>query len=283
MLDRLGGMKTAALSAGVGALFTSAAMAGAPAPVVSSFDSDLEGWTAVGFNVDTSIGALLSGNVLSQTDNSLDMVYDSGGDFNAGFVGNPGGFARFTDVIEDPASFASAPGGYLGDLSGFAGGAFSYDHRLFAQGPNAASVGPYVILFISGDPNDLAAYGAVLPGPSLGDADTGWINVSANLTDGGPGGLVPVSQIDLGVFDPSLAGDTAESLSGGLLSTTASFNDVMSNVTQVLVSFEIVDNDSNQNEEFGGIDNVQLRGIPEPGTAALLGLAGLALVRRRRG
>ncbi len=265
-------------SCGLIAAAVAAPMAWAGAPTVTStFDTDLEGWEAVGFNIDDSLGAILSGTVLSQQVNVGDMVHDAGG---GAFDGNPGGFARFTDVVTDPASFASAPGDFLGDLSGYTGGTFSFDHRLFTEGTNDDGIGPYAIIFISGDPNDLAAYGAVLPGPAA--ADTGWVTVSVNLTDGGPGGLIPVSQIDLGAFDPDYAGDTAESLSGGLLSTSASFNDVMSNVTQVLVSFELVDNNGTQVSEAGGIDNVTLQ-VPEPTSVVLLGLAGALLIRRRRG
>lgn len=262
-----------------GLLAAPVAWAGSPT-VTSTFDFNLDGWEAVGFNIDDSIGAILGGTVLSQQVNAADMVHDDGGMFNAAFDGNPGGFARFTDAVTDPASFASAPGAFLGDLSGYTGGTFSFDHRLFSEGTNDDGIGPYAVIFISGDPNDLAAYGAVLPGPAA--ADTGWVNISVNLTDGGPGGLIPVSDIDLGAFDPEFAGDTADLLSGGLLTTTASFDDVMSNVTQVLVSFELVDNNGTQQTEAGGIDNVRLEAVPEPGSVALLGLAGLVLLRRRR-
>lgn len=254
-----------------------APLAWAGSPTVSStFDTDLEGWEPVGFVIDDSIGAILGGTVLTPQINVGDMVHDAGG---GAFDGNPGGFARFTDFVTDPASFASAPGAFLGDLTGYTGGTFSFDHRLFTEGTNTDGIGPYAIIFISGNPNDLAAYGAVFPGPAA--ADTGWVNVSVNLTDGGPGGLIPVSQIDLGAFDPEFAGDTAESLSGGLLTTSASFDDVMSNVTQVLVSFELVDNNGTQVSEAGGIDNVTLQ-VPEPSSVVLLGLAGVLLVRRRR-
>lgn len=277
MLNAFGENKTTLLLAAA-LLAAPAAMAGAPT-VTSTFDAGLEGWEPVGFVIDDSIGAILGGTVLTPQINVGDMVHDSGGDLNAAFDGNPGGFARFTDVVTDPASFASAPGAFLGDLTGYTGGTFSFDHRLFTEGTNTDGIGPYAIIFISGNPNDLAAYGAVFPGPAA--ADTGWVNVSVNLTDGGPGGLIPVSQIDLGAFDPDFAGDTAESLSGGLLSTTATFDDVMSNVTQVLVSFELVDNNGTQVSEAGGIDNVTLQ-VPEPTSVVLLGIAGALLVRRRR-
>ena len=77
----------------------------------------MTGWTAVGFDVgiDIVLGfPAVSINSVALTDNTGDLVHDSGG---GAFDGNPGGFARLTDAIEEPASFASAPDAYLGDLS----------------------------------------------------------------------------------------------------------------------------------------------------------------------
>lgn len=268
---------TAVLLAGFTACTAGAAGSAQAQLVSSTFDSGLEGWTAVGFDIDASLGALLAGTVLSQTDNSLDMVYDAGGDLVPAFTGNGGGFARFTDVITDPGSFASAPAAFLGDLSGFLGGTFSFDHRLFNEGSNVTSIQPYVIAFISGDPNDLNAYGAVFPAPA--GSDTGWVTLSTLLD---AASLQPLSDINLGAFDPDFADDTIASLSGGLLTTTATLDTVMANVTQILVSFELVDNNSTQVSEAGGIDNVTLRAVPEPVTAACFGLAAAGLLRRRR-
>ncbi|MFN3168089.1 MAG: PEP-CTERM sorting domain-containing protein [Phycisphaeraceae bacterium] len=238
--------------------------------IVSTFDSDLDGWTAVGFNFDTSIGAILSRNVISKVQNTGDMVHSA-------FNGNPGGFALFTDAIVDPGSFAEAPDKFTGDLTGLIGQTVSFDHRLFDQGTNPTSVGPYTLVFLSGDPNDLNAYGIVVDGPTLGQGDTGWVTISATIADGGPNGLQPFSTLDLGVFDPDLAGTTT----GGLgLTGSMTFEQVMSNVTDFYVSFELVDNNSNQSSEVGGIDNVTI--TPEPASLALLGLGGLLFARRRR-
>ncbi len=249
--------------------------------ITSSFDTDLEGWSAVGFEIDDSFGAILSGQVLSVVNNTADMVHDAGGDSDPAFTGNPGGFARFTDVVVDPGSFANAPAAFLGDLSAYAGGTFSFDHRLFNEGSDATSVQPYAVAFISGDPNDLNAYGAVFPGPGLGAADTDWVNLSVNLTDGGPNGLQKISDLDLGIFDPDFAGDTVSSLSGGVLQTAATLDAVLSNVTRIVVAFEIVDNNSSQTSEAGGIDNVTLRGIPEPATFVVLSVASALMARSR--
>ena len=270
-------IKTMTLVLLAGALSLPGPVAGA-VDVSSTFDSDLEGWTAVGFLIDDSIGAVLGGTVLTQTDNSLDMVHDAGGDSDPVFVGTGGGFARLTDAITNPGSFASAPPSFLGDLSSYLGGTFSFDHRLFNEGAGATAVNPYAIAFISGDPNNLNAYGAVFSSPGLGAADTGWVTLSTalNATE-----LQKLSDLDLGVFDPARSGQTINTLSGGLLQTTATLDEVLGNVTQILVSFELVDNNSTQVSEAGGIDNPTLRAVPEPASLAFFGL-GAALTARRR-
>jgi hypothetical protein len=44
-----------------------------------------------------------------------------------------------------------------------------------------------------------------------------------------------------------------------------SFDQILSNVTEVLLPFELVDNDGNQNQEHGGLDNVVLAATGLPG------------------
>jgi len=241
--------------------------------VGSTFDAGLEGWQAVGFDFDVVIG-LPPTVTITKTDNSADLAWDAGG---GAVTGNPGGFARFLDVIEEPASFLEAPAGFTGDLTGFAGGTLSYDHRLINEGSNATSVGPYVLALISGDPNDRNAYIALQTGPNLGDADTGWVNVVTTLD---ASNFESIVDVDLGLFDPSLAGNTASAF--GIANGGMSFEQVLADVDSLIISFEMVDNNSTQVSEDDGVDNVQLLPVPEPSSLALLAAGGWLIARRRR-
>ncbi|MGB0766973.1 MAG: PEP-CTERM sorting domain-containing protein [Phycisphaeraceae bacterium] len=251
-----------------------------PDPVVSTFDSGLENWNALGFQFnDDNPLAILAGDIVTLTNNSADVIHDTGGDLDPAFDGNPGGFVRFIDNIEEPASFLRAPDAFTGDLSGFLGGTLSYDHRLFNEGVNPTSVSDYLLIIISGNPDDLNAYAASRPGPELGDADTDWVNVSFDLN---ASDFTAISQIDLELLDESLAGDTVESLTGGTFATSLSFEQVMSNVSQLVISFELVDNNSSQVSESAGVDNVRLAPVPEPSSIALVAMGALAIAQRRR-
>lgn len=258
-----------ALACGAAALFVGQASA-----QVSTFDTGLDGWTAVGFDFDIAIFPPAI-NSVSLTDNSADLVWDSGGDSDPLFEGNPGGFARFVDQIVDPASFLKGPGSLTGDLSGLAGQTIRYDHRIFNEGSDATSVGPYVIGLISGDPSDLNAYIYTQPGPSLGDADTGWVTISTTLD---ASNFQSIVNVDLGLFDPAGSGLTAAGL--GIANGGKSFEQVLADVSGVFISFEMVDNNSAQVSEADGVDNAGI--VPEPGSLALLGIGGLIAARRRR-
>lgn len=251
------------------------AQQGSASSIVSTFDTDLEGWQAVGFDFDVTLALPPSVNI-TRVLNTPDAVHDAGG---GAFDGNPGGFARFTDTITDPGSFLEAPSSLIngGDLSGMAGQTISYDHRLFNEGIDATSVGPYVIVLISGDPDDLNAYVHVQPGPSLGDADTGWVTVSTTLD---AANFVPIVDLDLGALDPDLAGITPSSIPFTNFQTTKSFEEVLGDVSSLLVSFELVDNNTSQVSESAGVDNFRI--VPEPTSLVLMGLGGLLIARRRR-
>lgn len=72
-----------------------------PAPIRSTFDNDLEGWTALNA--------------------SIEWIADGG---------NPGGYLRFTDDIG--LSEIVAPAVFQGDLSAYIGGVIRFDLRRFA-------------------------------------------------------------------------------------------------------------------------------------------------------
>jgi hypothetical protein len=241
---------------------------------VSTFDAGLDGWKAVGFEFDFVIFPPAI-NSVTKTDNSADLVWDAGGDSNPAFDGNPGGFARFLDVIEDPGSFLEGPSSLTGDLSGMAGQTIRYDHRIFNEGAEATSVSPYLIMLISGDPGDLNAFIYTQTGPNLGDADTGWVPVETTLD---AGNFQSIVDVDLGLFDPAGSGLTAGGL--GISNGGMTFEQVLADVSSVIISFEMVDNNSAQVSEANGVDNAGI--VPEPTSLALLGLGGLLVLRRRR-
>ena len=57
------------------------------------------------------------------------------------------------------------------------------------------------------------------------------------------------------------------------------FESILSNVTDVFITFEIVNNDVQQ-QESAGVDNAML--VPEPASLGLLAAGGLVLLRRKR-
>ena len=246
--------------------------AGSASAISSTFDTDLEGWTAVGFNFDVGFGFPPPLTVTKEA-NPQDLAWDAG---LGAFSGNPGGFARFLDVKSNPASFLESPAGFTGDLTGFAGQTFSYEHRLFSEGTPVSSIGPYVIVLTAGDVNDLNSFVYIQPGPNPGEADTGWVTVSTTLNSANFQSIVDV---DLGIFDADADGLTASGF--GISNGGMTFEQVLADVESIFISFELVDNDGTQNTESAGVDNVNL--VPEPSSLALLGLGGLLAVRRRRG
>lgn len=91
----------------------------ANADVITTFDSDLEGWT---------------------TPNPVEISWRSVG-------GNPDGYLHFQDMSGISAnSFLLAPSAYLGDLSALNGPVFlTYDHRIFETGGSGNNILPYEV------------------------------------------------------------------------------------------------------------------------------------------
>src|SRR5258707_10918204 len=80
------------------ALTTMASNAFGAAPIVSTFDTNLDGWTSQGTGT---------------------VVFDP--------VGNPGGSAEYERFISFPDLYAVAPAKFTGNLSAYDGQTFSFD------------------------------------------------------------------------------------------------------------------------------------------------------------
>lgn len=186
--------------------------------VTSNFDANLDGWNAVGFEVEFGLPPPVTRVV-----NSADIVHSA-------TAGNPGGYARLTDSVIDPGSFASAPAKFLGDLSNYKNvGGLSFDHKLFSTGTPNSGIQSYNAFIVSGNPN----------------------NYNFLLWEGAP---APAGANDWVHFDIPL--DEAHWSPFILASMT--FDQILANVTEILLPFELVDNDGTQNQEHTGIDNVVL-------------------------
>jgi hypothetical protein len=240
--------------------------------VTTAFDSDLEGWQPTGLDFDfTPFPPAVTDLFL--VPNPGDMVHEATG-------GNPGGYARLTDAIEEPSSFAQAPAPYTGDLSPFIGGTFSFDHRLFERGIDdsgePAEISPYAFLIISGDLFDLNALAFTAAAPS---GNTDWVHFDITLSPVSAGGdLTFVTDVEASTLFPGIP---VSGTIGAILgrAPTKTFAEIMGSADVVLVPFELANNEGNQESEWAGIDNVSL--VPEPAGLALLLVSAAVLLRRR--
>jgi len=265
-------LSTLAIPLVAGGLLSLAPLSAGAIPTISStFDAGLEGWTAVGLGEPQFTLVPPAVTDIPITNNAADMVWSA-------TDGNPGGYAQFTDIINEPSSLASAPAAFLGDLTGYIDGTFSFQHRLFDDGPSATGFGPYSLIIGTGEPEDLNVLVWTAPGPA---GPTGWEQFDITLSEtNDASGLTFLANKNLQEVSPDFPSLT---LAGFGLGASMTFEQIMANVEFIYLAFEIADNNNVQQDEDGGIDNVFMTPIPEPTTGVLLamGLAGLALRTRR--
>jgi hypothetical protein len=200
------------------ALAVFAAFAGVAnaATIISTFDSDLEGWTK---------GPEGAFNYISTG-------------------GNPGGYALYS-VVGAPSNII-APDAFLGNLSAYDGGTFSWDGVATDEGSGSVP-GSY-------------AYGKVTVTGTAGSATSA---------------LIPSAD------RPTLAGWSSYShdfTAADFGKTEGEWDAILANVTSITLGGNAYGGSENL-----GYDNIALNAaVPEPSSTALLGLGGLALILRRR-
>lgn len=133
------------------------AVAVAPSPIVSTFDTDADGWTGA----------------TSATGSPSWPITSSG--FAVDFSstdGNPAGSIRLTDPNGDWTYFR-APGKFLGNMSSYSGGTLSFDTRAVST----ATVANEAEVVLRGA-------GLVLVHESISSLSTSWTSLSVSLTAG---------------------------------------------------------------------------------------------------
>lgn len=184
-------------------------------PVESTFSSDLDGWTIENPVIGT-------------------LTYQAAG-------GNPGGFAKFTDLAGG-RGLAIAPVKFLGDWSNLNNNAIlSFDHKVIDFGQNIDGL-PFRVN-ISGVGG--AAYWSSNTAPSAN-----WQTLNATIAE------------------------------ANWTVTSGTWATLLADVSYMAIAIEGIDN-TQGNLDIDGMDNVRIRAIPEPATLALLCTGAVALLRRR--
>ncbi len=161
---------------------------------------------------------------------------------NPGVDGNPGGYARYTDVGgPDSPPQLFAPAEFLGDYNSYIGGDFQYDIRLemAPDEPGEPSNYPRIRL-LGADGSEARALADFIP-------TTDWQQVTINIVE-----------------------SDWEMVSG-------TWSGLIDNVDGLYFGGDVLLGGGPE----AGVDNFRLF-IPAPGSVALLGLAGVATLRRRR-
>jgi len=161
---------------------------------------------------------------------------------NPGSDGNPGGYARYTDVASnDLGPFLFAPVEYLGDYTGYIGGYFTYDIRLEMPSDDPGLPSNYPRIRLTGSDGSEARALANF------DLTTDWTAV----------------EIDIVESDWEMVSGTWDGL--------------IQDVDGLFFGGDFLLGSGPE----GAVDNFRLF-IPAPGGLALIGLGGLAAARRRR-
>ena len=227
-----------------------AMMAGAldaNAAVISTFDTDADGWTGMTF---TNKGVFLNSTLPGFNYHAAD--------------GNPGGYISTLDPGPSEAARLGAPSKFLGNQSAMLGGALAFDLTIDRSGQ--VDQNPPPLLLIQNGTNSLLFINS--PVPSVG----GWTSYVVPLAP-----QPPVTPLGAGWYS-FIAGN---SLATATAATQSNFDAVFANITHLSITGEFI-NDS-VNLDTVGLDNVALSAVPLPATLPLLlfGLGGLAAARRR--
>ena len=186
-------MRISRIAAATGVVFALLLAQASAATISSTFDTGVEGWTAV----DT-------------TGHDYFSTWKSTG-------GNPGGFLfGYEDYSITGTGFFIAPSKFLGDLSAYAGGVLSFDIKIITGASRYYYSDADVI--ISNGANSVSWT------PDINPAEQGWFTFSVQLNDANFGsGLASIlsNVTELQIRGEYIGGEEEEGLDNVFLSTAA--------------------------------------------------------------